>query len=145
MAWFCSGKEPMTRTWQNSQFHLSLCVRFSARFSDCVARGVPSLQSPESSRGWDYPAWVLLRSFVAIFYVQLVKRCGFQQLHALTRERIALVLTFRGHFQSLGTPWVRRPLNLDEFLLPCCREWWAGDRWMKEARGYRIIEIAERE
>lgn len=45
---------------------------------------------------------------------------GFKPLHVLARERIAVVLSFKDHFQSLGRPWLRQYLKLGEFLLPYC-------------------------
>lgn len=75
--------------------------------------------------------------------LELVKWCAFQQLPALIRERIALVLMFRGRFQSIGTPWVRQPLNLGEFLCPAVEN---GEHKTDERkRGYGIIGIAEKE
>lgn len=59
----------------------------------------PSLQSPESSRGWDYPAWLLLGSRPPSM-LELVKQCGFWQLHAHPGKSIASVLTFRGFFSK---------------------------------------------
>lgn len=74
------------------------------------------LRSLIRAHGWGSSSLVIPE--VMVIFCAGTSEAGviFQQHQALTRERIAVVLNVRDHFQSLGRPWLRQPLTLSEFL-----------------------------